>query len=106
MKHVVPVCLTLVGVSLTMVGDVFLKRSEILTHPKLLIVGAAFYLAGCVPVALLFKNMDFTWVFIVWESLTVALALVVGSLLFREDLTANKMLALILAVLAVVLSGS
>jgi multidrug transporter EmrE-like cation transporter len=104
MKHALPIVLTCIGVVLTLVGDVFIKRSGIWAHPKSLFIGAAFYLGGCIPVAILFRGLDFSWVFILWESITVVLAVVVGRILFGESLSFSKLCAVALALFAVLLS--
>jgi multidrug transporter EmrE-like cation transporter len=105
MKHALPILLTCNGVILTLVGDVFIKRSGIWAHPKFLIIGAAFYLGGCIPVALLFRELDFSWVFILWESITVVLAVVVGRILFGESFSVSKLCAVAIAGMAALILG-
>lgn len=105
MKHGLPIFLTCIGVLLTLAGDVFIKKSGIWGNPRFLFIGAVFYLGGCIPVALLFRELDFTWVFILWESVTVVLAVLVGRILFGENLSVAKLCAVALAVIAVLLSS-
>lgn len=104
MKSAVALVLTCIGVSLTLLGDVFIKRSGIWTHPSFLIIGAVFYVGGCIPVAFLFRALEFGWVFILWESISVILAVAVGQFMFGENPSFTKMLAVALALCAVVLS--
>jgi multidrug transporter EmrE-like cation transporter len=92
------------GVALTMVGDVFLKRSNGLDRPGDLMVGFLFYGAGCIPVVAAFKRTEFGLVFIIWEALTVVLAIAIGRLLFAESITLSRLFAMILALGAILLS--
>lgn len=85
-----------IGVSITMIGDVFLKKSQ-LTNNWYLALGFILYACGVIPVAIVFKKLDFGLVFIIWEALTVILALVIASIYFKESFTLYKFLALILA---------
>lgn len=90
------------GVTLTMVGDVFLKRSQ-LGSIWLLAGGLVFYFLGCIPVILLFRLTNFGMVFILWEALTVVLAVTIGHLVFAERVTANKLAAVALVICALVI---
>jgi multidrug transporter EmrE-like cation transporter len=96
--------LMVVGVALTLAGDVFLKRSDGWSSPKYLALGLLFYLLGCLPVAFMFKEMQFANVFIIWEAMTIALAMLLGYSIFGEPITRNKAIALLLTIAAVVLT--
>ena len=90
MKITSTLCLMIVGVALTMAGDVFLKRSNGWSSPENLALGLVFYFLGCFPVAFLFTRMQFGTVFIAWEAVTIILAMAVGHLVFGEVITQNK----------------
>jgi multidrug transporter EmrE-like cation transporter len=92
------------GVALTMLGDVFLKRSDGWTSPGYLALGLLLYALGCLPVAFIFKKMQFGEVFVVWEALTVVLAMFVGHSVFGDPITRSKIAALALAVCAIALT--
>ena len=93
----------MVGVGVSMVGDVFLKKSGG-DNFKMLALGFIFYGLGAFPIALTFKYLDFGVVFLVWQALTIIVALIIGRMLFGEIMTINKVLALILVSTAMVLA--
>lgn len=101
MKNLEIFALVTVGVALSMIGDVLLKRSH---EGSLWVLGGGlvFYFLGCIPVVLVFRLTTFGNVFILWEALTVILAVVVGQLLFDENITANKLVAIGLVVAAII----
>jgi len=102
MKDLALFGLSSIGVALTMVGDVFLKRY----NPGsfwFLVAGLLFYSLGCIPVIFIFKLTEFGNVFILWEALTVILAVTIGHVIFGENVTPNKMVAVGLVICALVL---
>ena len=94
-----------IGVILTLIGDIYLKRSNGLDRPMDLSLGILFYALGCVPVVFAFKRTQFGLVFIIWEAATVVLAIGIGRAMFGEALTLKKALAVLLAVGALVMSA-
>ncbi len=84
------------GVVLTMAGDVFLKKSHIYNYGYLAL-GIFLYACGVIPVAIIFTKMEFGSVFLVWEALTVILALGIAGLYFDEPFTIYRSLAFMLA---------
>jgi multidrug transporter EmrE-like cation transporter len=105
MKFVSTLSLMIAGVALTMAGDVFLKRSNGWISLGNLGIGLVFYLLGCLPVAFLFTRMQFGTVFIAWEAVTIVLAMTVGYLVFGEAITQNKVVALLLVLVAIALTS-
>jgi multidrug transporter EmrE-like cation transporter len=97
--------LIMTGVTFTLIGDVYLKRSGGWDSPRYLALGLLFYLIGCVPVVFVFKMTPFGDVFIAWEALTVTLAIIVGHFVFGESITFSKLAAVGLVIAAVVLMG-
>ncbi len=92
------------GVLLTITGDVFLKRSNGIERPLELSFGILLYMLGAIPVVLAFKRTDFGLVFVIWESITVVLAIAVGRILFGEHVTPHRVLAIALALVALCFS--
>ena len=86
-----------------MAGDVFLKKSQLTNH-WYLVLGILLYACGVIPVAIIFKRMDFGSVFLVWEALTVILAMFIATLYFKESFTLYKGLALLFALVALYFS--
>ena|SRR6185369_17000224 len=92
-----------VGVTLTMAGDVFLKKSHLHNY-KYLVLGLILYGCGVIPVAVVFTKIDFGSVFLIWEALTVVLAIGIAFFYFEEPLTLYKSLAVVLALSALYFS--
>jgi multidrug transporter EmrE-like cation transporter len=97
--------LIVLGAMLTIVGDTYLKRSHGLDRLGDLGLGLCFYMLGCVPVIFAFKQADFSVVFIVWESVTLVIAIGIGRILFGEAVTLDRLLAVALAIAALILSA-
>lgn len=91
------------GVGLTMAGDVFLKKS-VLEGNWYMVLGLLLYTCGIIPVVVAFKMVDFGSVFLIWEALTVILALLFATLYFKETFTLYKGLAMVFAVLSLYFS--
>lgn len=93
-----------IGVILSTIGDVFLKKSH-LNNWWFFGAGILFYALGVVPVAVVFKKIDFGSVFLIWEAITVIIALLVANLYFNETFTVYKALALLFALCALYFSS-
>ena len=93
-----------VGVIVTLIGDIYLKRSNGLERPAYLALGLLFYTLGCGPVIVVFKRTQFGLVFILWEAITVIAAIGIGRTMFHEAITPNRLLAVALAIGALFLS--
>ena len=87
----------LTGIFFSIVGDIFLKRSEF-QNLELLGFGVLFYALGAIPVAFAFRKLQFGTVFLVWEAFSVIIALIIANVLFNEPLSIYKYIALFLAV--------
>ncbi len=97
--------LLLIGaVALSVVADVFLKKSQF-QNWKLVMLGFFLYGLEAIPVAIAFQKITFGPVMIIWSAVAVTLGVLVASILFKEPLTYPKMLALIFAVVAIYLSN-
>lgn len=95
--------LVLIGAGLTLLGDVFLKKSQMQNY-NFLALGLLFYACGVIPVAIIFKKMEFGTVFLVWEAVTVIVAMVIASWYFKETFTVSKALAITFALVALYFS--
>lgn len=91
------------GVGFTLAGDIFLKKS-VVEGNWFLVFGIFLYICGIIPVAIAFRMIDFGSVFLIWEALTVLLALIFATLYFKESFTFYKGIALIFAVLSLYFS--
>jgi multidrug transporter EmrE-like cation transporter len=103
MKPLESLLIIVAGVTFTLLGDVCLKKSATGGH-TLLGLGAVLYIAGLVPVVIAFRSQAFGTVFLVWEGATVVLALIVANVFFKEALTADRSIALVLALAALYFS--
>jgi multidrug transporter EmrE-like cation transporter len=92
------------GVCVTVVADVLLKKSG-LTDYKYLYAGIALYGLAGLPVALAFKYTDFGKVFLIWEILAVLTGIAVASWFYKEDFTVNRFIALALGFAALYFSS-
>ena len=99
MKPFAPLLLIALGVVLSIGADIFLKKSGF-TNPKFIFYGFLLYGLTAIPVAAAFNLIDFGPVFLIWESLSIIIALVIGSVLFHEPLTSGKIISLLLALAA------
>jgi multidrug transporter EmrE-like cation transporter len=95
--------LVIIGAGLTLLGDVFLKKSQLQNY-QFLGLGLLFYACGVIPVAIIFKKMEFSTVFLVWEAVTIIVAMVVASWYFKETFTVSKALAMVFALVALYFS--
>ncbi|MGH7771416.1 MAG: hypothetical protein ACREQA_04195 [Candidatus Binatia bacterium] len=103
MKILVLTGLVMLGVSLTILADILLKKSSF-EHADYFVAGLLLYASVAVPVALAFRMTEFGWLFIIWEAVTVILGLLAASLFFGEALNSQKVIALMLSVAAIALA--
>ncbi|MBI2065325.1 MAG: hypothetical protein HYT62_04735 [Candidatus Yanofskybacteria bacterium] len=104
MKFIYGLILIVGAVSLSVVADIVLKKSEFRDF-KLIALGFLLYGLEAIPVALAFQKINFGPVFIIWSAISVILGLIVASLLFKESFTSYKILALVFALTAIYLSS-
>jgi len=96
--------LVVISVGMSLIADIFLKRSVGVSHLGFFSAGFLLYGLSAIPIALVFTRTEFGLVFILWEALAVGTGLVVATLLFHEPLTASKISAMMLVLGALVLS--
>jgi len=92
-----------IGVGFTLAGDIFLKKSAIEGN-WYIILGLLLYMCGIIPVVIAFRMVDFGSVFLIWEALTVFLAIIFATLYFKESFTFYKAVALIFAIISLYFS--
>lgn len=102
MKIIIAALLIGAGAGLTLLADIFLKKSDGFTWNYFL-AGLALYALVAFPVAMAFKLVEFGSLFVIWEALYLILGLVVGSLLFGELFTLQKGIAAVLMLAAILL---
>ncbi len=103
MQFLQTITLLVVGVGVTLLADVFLKKSELSTV-SLLSIGAFLYALVAIPVAAAFKFNQFSIVILLWQAVIVSIGLLLGWLIFKEPLTPLKIAAFGAALLTVLLS--
>lgn len=103
MKLIQTIAFLVIGVGITLLGDIFLKKSDFI-NLKYLGLGMLLYALVAIPVAAAFKFNQFGIIILMWEAIIVCIGLVVGLLVFKEPISTLKILTLIMAVITIVLS--
>jgi multidrug transporter EmrE-like cation transporter len=103
-KSFITALFLLCSVCVTVYADILLKKSDGGAHLRLLVIGLALYAASAIPIAVVFTTVQFGVVFLVWEALMVISGMVVGRILFHEQITLLKLFALLTAVVTLVVS--
>lgn len=85
-----------VGVILTIIADMFLKRGGA-TDWRFLVAGFLVYGLIAFPVAVAFKYAEFGQLFLVWEASAILLGVTVASLFYGEAFTTSRLIAVLLA---------
>ncbi len=91
------------GVGLTVLADVLLKDSHFSRNGKLA-MGVFIYGSTAIFVAGAFRVSSFGAVFTFWESATVITGILVAASRYHEPLTTTRLLALLFAIVAAILS--
>ena len=98
--------LILCGVILTVIADVFLKRSvDHGINTVFLLLGLVLYASVAFPVALAFRMIEFGELFLVWEAVTVGMGVFIATVVFKEPLTVHRLVAFVLVIAALILSN-
>lgn len=83
-------------------GTTFMKLSDGLTKPGPAIGMLVFYGIGFLFLALSLKRLEVSAVYAIWSGVGTALIALIGVLLFKESLTAIKLVSLTLIVFGVI----
>jgi len=103
MRQIVLTLLIVSGVILTVIADVFLKKSAA-HNVGFWLLGLLLYAFVAIPVAFAFRMTGFGNLFLIWEAVTVVAGIIVATVLFEEAFTIQKFAALILVIAGLVLS--
>ena len=89
-----PLGLVIISAVLTVIADMYLKKSKGEDRAK---VGMGFLLYAiiAVPAVFAFKYIQFGIFYLLWEVLTTALAILVGTFYFKEKFTVMRFLAIL-----------
>jgi len=103
MKIAIVSAMIAIGVALTIVADMLLKKSS--GHDwRLIALGFFVYGLIAIPVAIAFKYTEFGKLFLIWEAAAVILGVIVASLYYKEPFTSYRFIALALALAALYFS--
>lgn len=100
----IPVLICVCGVSVSLIGDYFLKTSPQLGARAA--VGILFYASSAIPVFFLYRRVSWLYVMILWGLLMSIGVTWVGMVILRERLTWRQWIAFVLAIAALVLWNS
>jgi multidrug transporter EmrE-like cation transporter len=92
-----------IGVALTVLADIFLKKSG-WSNWYWIAAGAFVYAVAAIFVADAFHYTEFGRVFLVWEIIAVILGMLVAGVYYKEPFTIYRFVALILAFAAIYFS--
>ena len=95
--------LMLLGVSVSTIADILLKKSDG-TNWWYIIVGVILYGLPAIPLAFVFNKLDFVVVFIIWQALSMILAVIFSIFMFHETMTLSRVLSVVFAVVAIYFS--
>jgi multidrug transporter EmrE-like cation transporter len=90
-----PIILVIIGSGLTVIADTYLKQSKGKDYGKIEL-GVLLYALIAIPSVFAFKYIQFGIFYLLWEVLTTAIAIVVGTFYFREKFTVMRLLAVVL----------
>jgi multidrug transporter EmrE-like cation transporter len=88
------IILIMMCAGLTVIADIYLKESEG-KDPKKIGIGIVIYAVIAVPSVLAFKYIQFGTYYLLWEVLTTAIAVMVGTFYFKEKFTLMRLLAIV-----------
>ena len=103
MRVISSLAIIIVGVIFSIAGDVFLKQSNFSNH-KYLLVGMFLYALAGIPVALVFKKLEFGTVFLVWQAVNLVGVMTIAYFIYHEAFTFNKTMALVFTLVALYFS--
>jgi len=97
-----PLILILVAASLTVVADMYLKKSKD-KNRKEIMAGFLLYALIAIPTVLAFQYVQFGAYYLLWEVLTTALAILVGTFYFKEKFTLFRFIAILFTIATIIL---
>lgn len=103
MRPIFSAILIAVGVGLTILADIFLKKSNF-SNWSFIVLGAVLYMLVALPVAVAYKYMKFGDLFFIWEGIFIVLGIIIATIFYKEPFTAYRLGAIVLALGALYLS--
>lgn len=88
-----PLLLVITSAGLTVIADIYLKKAG--KKRSRVEIGFILYMLIAVPSVFAFKYIEFGIFYLLWEVLTTAMAILVGTFYFKEKLTAARFLAIV-----------
>ncbi len=89
-----PLIFIIISAVLTVIADMYLKMSRFKNRGRIEI-GVLLYAIIAIPSALAFKYVQFGSYYLLWEVLTTAAAVVVGTFYFKEKFTFWRFLTIL-----------
>src|SRR5258708_1581771 len=96
-----PLILVIMSAGLTVIADIYLKKSKGRSHSKIEI-GFILYAIIAIPSVLAFKYIQFGVYYLIWAVLTTSIAIFVGTFYFKEKLTLMRFLAIVFTIATIV----
>jgi drug/metabolite transporter (DMT)-like permease len=97
------IILTLIAVSLEVVGDFSFKKWAIESRWPILVIGLAIYFIGTIFWAYSLKFEFLSRGIVIFTLLNLFLSVLVGVLYFKEELTLTQEIGIILAIISIIL---
>ena len=88
---------------MALIGDVLLKKAAIGHSNNLLVSGIGCYIINAVLWYVLYKNIKFSTVAIIYSVFTILLSIIIGILYFNEHLGIKEIIGIILGVISLIL---
>lgn len=96
-----PLILIIMSACLTVIADMYLKTSKG-KDKRRIEIGFILYAIIAIPSVLVFKYLQFGIFYLLWEVLTTAIAIFVGTFYFKEKFTPTRFLAIVFTIATIV----
>ncbi len=103
MKIIILIAILVTGVGLSVIADIFLKKSG-WTNWYWIAAGSLAYAVVAVIVAAAFHYAEFGKVFLIWEVMALILGMLIAGWHYKEPFTVYRFISLLLAVFALYFS--
>jgi small multidrug resistance pump len=94
--------LMIIAILFEVAGTTMMKLSQGFTRKAPTILMFVFYGIGFIPLSLAMKRLPVSVVYAVWSGLGTALITIIGIVLFKEPVTAVKLISITLIIIGVV----
>ena len=96
---ILPITLTIISAALTVIADMCLRQCK---GRRQLAASMGLYVLIALMSVSVFKYMQFGIYYVLWEVFTTAIAILVGTLHYKETLTPMRLLAAVMTFAAIV----